>query len=87
MAIEQQVNFKSRRSGNGSDSGRGSFARSDMICHKCGKKGHTQTGQRKGNDSGGNPPKKSANELTKKSVVLDTKDEWYTSCNNGQGAW
>ena len=46
VAIEQsinkdlkQVDFKSRRSGNGSGSGRGSNARSDNgTCHKCGKK-------------------------------------------------
>ena len=45
-AIEQSINkalkqvyFKSRRSGNGSGSGRGSSARSDITCHKCGKKG------------------------------------------------
>ena len=44
MAIEQsinkaskQVDFKSRRSGNGSGSGKESFARSDGKCHKCGK--------------------------------------------------
>ena len=47
VAIEQsinkdlnQVDFKSRRSGNGSGSGKGSFAKSDGKCHKCGKKGH-----------------------------------------------
>ena len=36
----KQVNFKSRRSGNGSGYGRGSFARSYITCHKCGKKFH-----------------------------------------------
>ena len=47
VAIEQsinealkQVDFKSRRSGNGSGSEKGSFAKSDQKCHKCGKKGH-----------------------------------------------
>ena len=38
----KQVYFKSRRSGNVSGSGKGSFARSDGKCHKCGKKGHIQ---------------------------------------------
>ena len=44
VAIEQsinkalkQVDFKSRRSGNGSGSGKKSFARSDGKYHKCGK--------------------------------------------------
>ena len=47
VAIEQsinkdlkQVDFKSRCSGNVSGSGKGSFAKSDGKCHKCGKKGH-----------------------------------------------
>ena len=47
VAIEQssnkalkQVDFKIRWSGNGCGSGRGSSARSDITCHKCGKKGH-----------------------------------------------
>ena len=49
-----------------------------MTCHKCGKKGHINKYCRsKGNDSSGNPPKKSANELpewvTKKPLVSDTK--------------
>ena len=45
VAIEQSINktlkqvyFKSGRSGNGSGSGRGSSARSDITYHKCGKK-------------------------------------------------
>ena len=49
VAIEQSINkalkqvgFKSRRSGNGSGSEKGSFTRSDGKCHKCGKKGHIQ---------------------------------------------
>ena len=37
-----QVDSKSLRSGNGSGSGRGSFARLYMTFHKCGKKGHIQ---------------------------------------------
>ena len=37
-----QVDFKSRHSGNGSGSGRGSSARSDITCHKFGKKGPYQ---------------------------------------------
>ena len=36
----KQVDFKSRYSGNGNGSERGSFARLDKKCHKCGKKGH-----------------------------------------------
>ena len=71
MVIEQsinkalkQVDFKIHRSGNVSGFGRGSSARSDMTCHKCGKKGHIQKDcSSKGNVSGGNPPKKSINEL------------------------
>ena len=45
VAIEQSINkalkqvvFKSRRSGNCSGSGKGSSARSDITCHKCGKR-------------------------------------------------
>ena len=71
MAIEQsinkalkQVDFKSRRSGNGSGSGKGSFARSDGKCHKCGKKGHIQKDCRsKANGSVGNSSKNPTNEL------------------------
>ena len=71
MAIEKsiskalkQVDFKSRRSRNDSGSGRGSSARSDKTCHKCGKKGHIQKDCRqKANGSSGNTPKKSINEL------------------------
>ena len=70
VAIEQsitkalkKVGFKSRRSGNGSGSEKGSFARSDGKCHKCGKKGHIQKYRMsKGNGSSGNTPKKSMNE-------------------------
>ena len=71
VAIEQsikkalkQVDFKSHSSGNNSGSGRGSSARSDITCHKCGKKGHMQKDCRStGNGSSGNTPKKSTNEL------------------------
>ena len=49
MAVEKLINkasgqvyFKIHRSENGSGSGRGSSARSDITCHKCGKKGHIQ---------------------------------------------
>ena len=71
MAIEQSINktlkhvdFKSRRSVNGSGSEKGSFARSDGKCHKCGKKGHIQKDcKSKGNGSSGNTSKKSINEL------------------------
>ena len=60
----KQVDFKSRRSGNGSGSGRGSSDRSDITCHKCGKKGHIQIDCRsKVNGSSGKSPKKSTNEL------------------------
>ena len=86
MAIEQLINkdfkqvyFKIRRSGNGSGSERGSSARSDKTCNKCGKKGHTQKDCRsKENDYNSNTPKKSINELpewvTRKPVDSDTKD-------------
>ena len=85
-AIEQSINkalkhvdFKSRRSGNGSGSGKGSFARSDGKCHKCGKKGHIQKNcKSKVNGSSGNTPKKYINEtpewVTRKPVDSDTKD-------------
>ena len=36
----KQVDNKSRRSGNGCGFGKSSFARSDVKCHKCGKRGH-----------------------------------------------
>ena len=87
MAIEQsinkvlnQVDFKSRRSGNGSGSGKGSFARSYITCHKCGKKGHIQKDCRsKGNGSSGNSSKKSTNKLpewvTRKPVVRSLVSE------------
>ena len=85
MAVEQFINkalkqlyFKSRRSVNGSVSGRGSSARSDINSHKCCKKGHIHKECRsKGNGSSGNSPKNSTNELTEwvtqKPVVSDTK--------------
>ena len=71
VAIEKSINmalkqddFKSRHSGNGSGSEKGSFSRSDGKCHKCGKKGHIQKDCRsKENGSSGNTPKKSINEL------------------------
>ena len=73
-----QVDFKSLQSRNGSGSGGGSSARSDITCHKCGKKGHIKKYFRsKGNGSGRNPPKKSENEIpewvTKKPIISDTK--------------
>ena len=75
----KQVDFKSRRSGSISGSGIGSYTRSDITCHKCGKKGHLNKYRRStGNESSGNSPKKFTNELpewvTKKPVVSDTKD-------------
>ena len=71
VAIEQstnkalkQVDFRIRRSGNGGGSGKGSTARSDIICHKCGKKGHIQKDCRsKGNGSNSNSSNRSTNEL------------------------
>ena len=86
MAVEKLINkasdqvyFKIHRSENGSGSVVGSSARSDMTCYKCGKKGHTHKDCRsKVNGSGGNPPKKSTNDLpewvTKKPILSDTKD-------------
>ena len=86
MTIEQsinkalkQVDFKSRRSGNGSGSGKETFARSDGKCHKCGKNSHIQKDcKSKGNGSSGNTPKKSMNELpewvTTKPVDSDNQD-------------
>ena len=60
----KQVYFNIRRSGNGSGSGRGSYVRSDITCHKCGKKVHIHKYCRsKGVGSGGNLPKKYINEL------------------------
>ena len=60
----KQVDFKSRSSGNGSGSEKGSSARSDISCHKCGKNGHIQKDCRsKGNGSSGNSSKSSTNEL------------------------
>ena len=93
VAIEQtinkalkQVDFKICLSGNDSGSGRGSSARSDITCHKCGKKGHIQIDFRsKVNGFSLNSPKKSKNELpewvTKKPVVSDTKDMTTATMN------
>ena len=74
----KQVDFKIRRSGNGSGSGRGSSAKSDKNCHKCGKKGHIKKDCRSTVDgSSDNTPKKSIIELpewvTRKPVDSDTK--------------
>ena len=71
MAIEQSINealkqvyFKSRRSGNVVVFERGSFARSDITCHKCGKRGYIYKDCRsKGNGSSKKSPKKSTNGL------------------------
>ena len=75
----KQVDFKIRRSGNGNGSEIGSSAGSDIICHKCGKKGHIKKYWRsKGHVSSVNTPKNSINELpnwvTRKRVDSDTKD-------------
>ena len=90
----EQVDFKSRRSVNGSGSGGGSYDRSYMTCHKCGKKGHNKKNCRsKENGSGGNPPGKYPNELpewvTKNSVVSDTKAlaTATTTRNNKKYRW
>ena len=90
----KQVDFKSRRSGNGSGSERGSSARSDKTCHQCGKKGHIKKDCRsKGHGSSVNTPKKSINELpkwvTRKSVDSDTKDliTATTTHNNKKYQW
>ena len=79
----KQVDFKSRRSGNNSGSGKGSSARSDITCHKCGKKGHIKKDCRSTeNGYSGNTPNKSTNELpewvTRKPVDSNTKD-WTKS--------
>ena len=71
VAIEESTNktlkkidLKSHRSGNDSGSVKVSSARSDITCHKCGKKGHIKKDCRpKGNGSSGNTPNKSTNEL------------------------
>ena len=44
----EQVDFKSRNSGNGGGYGGGSSARLNVICCKCGEKGHFQKNQVKG---------------------------------------
>ena len=86
MATEQsirkalrQVDLKSRRSGNGSGSERGSYARSYKTCHTCGLKGHIKKDCRsKVHGSSVNTPKKSINKLPKwvttKPVDSDNKD-------------
>ena len=38
----KKVYFKIPHSGSGNGFGGGSYAKSDVICHKCGKKVHTQ---------------------------------------------
>ena len=59
-----QVDFKIHRSVNCSVSGGGSSVKSNVTCHKCGKKGHIHKYCRsKVNGSGGNPHKKSTNYL------------------------
>ena len=85
----KQVDFKRRCSGNVSGSGKGSSDRSDITCHKCGKRGHIQKDCRlKGIGSSGNPPKKYTNELpewvTNKNDISDTKDLTTdtVTCNN-----
>ena len=89
-----QVDFKSRRNGNDSGSGRGSSARSDKTCHKCGKKGHIQKDCRsKVNGYSGNTPKKSIIELpewvTRNPIDSDTKDMTTATmtCNDKKYKW
>ena len=96
MAIDKSVNkslkkfdFKIRCSVHGSGSGRGSYVKSNVTCHKCGKKDHANKYFRsKGNGSIGNPPKNSENDLpewvNKKPIVPDTKDIATSTitCNN-----
>ena len=84
VAIDQYINKALRQvdskillSGNSSSSGGELSIRSDMTCHRCGKKGHIQKYCRsKVNGSGGNQPKKSPNDILewvhKKHVVSDT---------------
>ena len=87
----EQVDFKSRRSVNGSGSGGGSYDRSYMTCHKCGKKGHNKKNCRsKENGSGGNPPGKYPNELPEwvtyeflvQEAMREYRDLWVQSGGN-----
>ena len=85
----KRVDFKSHHSGNGSGSRKGSSTRSDITCHKCGKKDHTQKYCRStGNGSSGNTPKNFTNELpewvTKKPVVSDTKNLTTSTMNHNK---
>ena len=89
-----QVDFKICHSGNGSGTGKGSFARSYGKCHKCGKNTYIQKYCRsKANCSNGNAPKKSINELpewvTRKPVDSDTKDLTTSTmtCNDNKYKW
>ena len=60
----KQVDFKSHRSGNGSGSVGGLYARSDINCHKFCKDDHLMKYcASNGNGSGINPPKNLSNEL------------------------
>ena len=47
----EQVDFKKCNSGNGGGYGGGSSARLNVICRKCGKKGHFQKNLVKGKKS------------------------------------
>ena len=99
VAIEQstnkaldQVDFKVLCSENGSGSGRGSSSRSDIACHKCGKKGHIHKDcSSKGNVSSGKSPKKYINELpewvTKKPVLSYTKDLTTANMNHNNNKY
>ena len=72
MAIEKslnnglkQVDLNSRKGVNGGGYGGGSYARLNVISHKCGKKGHLQKYCNfKGNGYGENPSQKPLDELT-----------------------
>ena len=101
MAINQsinkalnQVDFKSRHSGNGSGSGGGSSTRSNVTCHKRVKNFHIHKYYRsKETVSSRNPPNKSKNELlervTKKPVVSDTRyiETFTMTRNNNKYKW
>ena len=84
----KQVDFKTYFSINGSGSGGGSYSRSEVICHNCGKNGYFQKYCRSEvNFYSGKLSKNSTNEIpewvTNKPVVLNTNDiAIYTTTHN-----
>ena len=75
----KKFDFKSRRSGNGSGSEKGSFTRSNGKCHKCGKKGHLERNSKSSrNGSNGELSKISTRKLpkwvTKKPKISDVEN-------------